>query len=93
MKGGAMDEIGRFLEADEAVAERPAARARCGDCRRLNRDLLADEAEPFERLGYWFCGVHGRAHIDPDGRQPNLNRRGGCDYSTKNRQMSLFDFN
>ena len=36
-----------------------------------------------------FCGLHGRARVDPDGRQQNLDRRGGCGYSPRQKVIQL----
>jgi len=30
-----------------------------------------------------FCGLHGRAQVNPDGEQANLDARGGCGFSPK----------
>lgn len=62
--------------------------ARCRECYWLNLDVFSDEYES----GEWFCGLHGRAAVDPDGEQPDLDHRGGCGFSEFHgeRQFSLF---
>ena len=51
-------------------------KARCRQCEYLNQD----------------CGLHGRARVDPDGEQPDLNHHGGCGFNraTEPRQYNLF---
>lgn len=63
-------------------------KARCRQCEYLNQDWLTREYE----TGEWFCGLHGRAHVDPDGEQPDLNHHGGCGFNraTEPRQYNLF---
>lgn len=64
-------------------------RARCRDCQFLNWNFLTNEIED-DGNGH-FCGLHGGASVDPDGMQLNLDHKGACGFSSKNRQLSLFD--
>jgi hypothetical protein len=61
---------------------------RCYGCEYLNYDFLDDIYEHGEP----FCGLHGRAPVDPNGPQQDLNHHGGCGYSPidKGAQTSLF---
>lgn len=64
---------------------------RCKKCTWLNYDVIRDryqnDYEP-------FCGLHGRAPVDPEGEQVNLDRHGSCGFYPRQRQpeeLSLFD--
>lgn len=79
---------------DEKEIITPKTKIKCRTCTHLNYDYLQSRYETFEEAGNYYCGVHGRAAVDPDGQQVNLNRRGGCGYYPKQRppkQLSLFD--
>ena len=60
---------------------------RCLRCSYYNFDFLSDSYEEGES----FCGLHGRAKVDPNGKQRNLDNHGSCGYHPKNQpiQMSL----
>ena len=64
-------------------------KARCNNCEYLNWNFLTDEREQNSTP---FCGLHGRAHVDPNGQQMNLDSHGGCDYTPKHKpqQLTLF---
>lgn len=55
-------------------------------CRYLNYDFLDEKYEPELPP---FCGLHGRTKVDPDGEQQDLNHRGGCGFSDKNKPIEL----
>lgn len=57
---------------------------RCRRCRYYNYDFLSDVYEAGS-----FCGLHGRAYIDPFSEQVNLNHNGGCGFSPKNKPIQL----
>lgn len=59
---------------------------RCRRCRNLNFDFLSGKYEPELPP---FCGLHGRTEVDPDGEQQNLDHRGGCGFSDKNKIIEL----
>lgn len=63
-------------------------KARCRQCEYLNFDFIFNVYES----GDWFCGLHGRALVDPDGEQPDLDHKGGCGFNKaeESRQFSLF---
>lgn len=63
-------------------------KARCRNCNYLNYDFFSDSYERVEP-GEDFCGLHGRAKVNPDGEQQNLNSRGSCGYSRKARPVQL----
>ena len=62
-------------------------KAKCRQCEFLNWDFITNDYES----GPWFCGLHGRSRIDPDGDQPDLNHHGGCGFikATAVRQYQL----
>lgn len=66
-------------------------RARCRRCYFLNRNGLTDEVEQTDEP---FCGLHGQAPIDPDGKQPDLDHEGGCGFIPNeeecHEQLTLF---
>lgn len=64
-------------------------KARCKNCVYLNWDFITGKVITPEYNN--FCGLHGRAEVDIDGVQQNLDGRGGCGYHPKQRQTSLFD--
>lgn len=59
----------------------------CRRCHYLNLDFITGE----HAGGDWFCGLHGRSRVDPDGEQQDLNHRGGCGFipRTDSGQLSL----
>ena len=59
---------------------------KCRRCKYLNFDFLEDKYEPESPP---FCGLHGRTEVDPDGEQQNLDHRGGCGFSDKNKTIEL----
>lgn len=63
-------------------------KTRCKTCEFLNWDFITGDYTP----GPWFCGLHGRTSVDPDGEQRDLDHRGGCGYikSTEPRQYSIW---
>lgn len=65
-------------------------RARCKSCFYLNWNWITDTRDMNPP---YFCGLHGRAIVDPDGEQENLDHNGGCGYSPKETsyQLSLFE--
>lgn len=71
------------------MTEKERPRARCRECEYLNQNNINLEYES----GDWFCGLHGRAAVDPDGDQPDLNHHGGCGFhkAATPRQYMLFD--
>ncbi len=78
------------LYSQDAWKERepPKVKARCRSCSWLNWDFITSEIVS-RPPGEDFCGLHGRTPVDPDGLQPNLNRRGGCGYNSKHRQLTI----
>jgi hypothetical protein len=66
---------------------------RCWRCKNLNYDYF-DRKYETPADGHFFCGLHGRAQVDPDGEQVNLDRRGGCGYYPKEKApvQLTFDF-
>ncbi|MBQ1611159.1 MAG: hypothetical protein II087_04600 [Muribaculaceae bacterium] len=36
-----------------------------------------------------FCGLHGGEIVDPNGEQPDLDRKGGCGYIPKEEPQQL----
>lgn len=85
-----------FDSEDEEEVKTPKTKIKCRTCYNLNYDYFSSRYEPYEEIKYWFCGLHGRAHVDPDGMQVDLNKRGGCGYFPKvkkkePKQLSLFD--
>lgn len=80
-------------ELEQAIKEATKKKIRCRKCSWLNYNFFSKNYEPYKD-GY-FCGLHGRETIDPDGEQKNLDRRGGCGFSPKikpPKQLSLFEF-
>lgn len=55
-------------------------KAKCSQCRYLNYNFFDGT---YENKVPPFCGLHGRARVDPDGEQRNLNHEGGCGFSRK----------
>lgn len=65
---------------------------KCWNCTYLDYDCMAHEYEP-PSDGTHFCGQHGMACVDPDGKQVNLDSHGGCGYYPKFIPKQLtFDF-
>lgn len=73
---------------EEEEQPKQKRKARCRNCMWLNYDFFDKK---YERDGEPFCGLHGRASVDPDGWQQNLDRRGGCGFHDKHQQLKLFD--
>ena len=59
---------------------------RCERCVYLNWDFLTGT---IEKTDHDFCGLHGRAQVDINGKQQNLDSRGGCGFSEKARYVQL----
>lgn len=85
-------------EIERKIKEAQKQKMKCRKCSWLNYDFFNRREEPYEEAEYWFCGLHGRQHIDPDGEQMNLDARGSCGFYPKikppkpPKQLSLFDF-
>lgn len=73
---------------DDLCSRGRRQRAKCRECRWLNWDFVTDG---YERGSEPFCGLHGRARVDPSGKQPNLDHMGGCGFVTKYEQLKLFE--
>ena len=62
------------------------SKMRCRYCANYCYDYLdgryESDSEP-------FCGLHGRARVDPDGKQQNLDSRGGCGYIARQKPVQL----
>ena len=64
-------------------------KAKCKKCYYLDRDMLSNTKE---KNNWHFCGLHGRAEVDPDGEQRNLDRRGGCGFFTiEGKQLNFLE--
>lgn len=63
-------------------------KARCRKCNYLDFDLLHDQVEIVDSNQH-FCGLHGRAIVNPDGEQPNLNNHGSCGFSPRIKAVQL----
>lgn len=68
---------------------------RCWNCIWLDYDIFSRSYETHS-FGH-FCGLHGRAQVDPDSKQANLDGHGNCGFHSKVKitmptQLS-FDFN
>ena len=61
---------------------------RCWHCEYLDNDLLSGCHESVAD-GCHFCGLHGRAQVDPDGPQQNLDHKGGCGYVQRKHPVQL----
>lgn len=74
------------------VSKKPTMKMRCWSCEYLDYDIIDCQLERCSP-GKHFCGLHGRARVDPDGNQVNLNNRGSCGYfpRKKSLQLLLFD--
>ena len=59
---------------------------RCRRCQAFCYDFV-DRRQDDESESY--CGMHGRAKVDPDGVQQNLDHRGGCGFVEKKRAKQL----
>lgn len=68
--------------------QKPPRKAKCRQCLHLDYDHLSDTIEPCKD-GEHFCGLHGRARIDPDGIQQDLNHQGGCGFIQRNKPVQL----
>ena len=53
---------------------------RCNKCVWLDYDVFDNM---YESHTYHFCGLHGRARVNPDGEQQNLNGRESCGFTQK----------
>lgn len=71
------------------------AKIKCRSCLNLDYCYIFGRYEQ-RKDGDHFCGLHGRAHVDPDGEQVNLDARGGCGFIPKHRDPKpiqlTFDF-
>lgn len=65
---------------------------RCRRCCWFNYNFLFSRYEVTDKP---FCGLHGGARVNPDGKQQNLNGRGGCGFWERVEavQLELFDWN
>ena len=67
---------------------------RCRKCTWMDYDVFSRAYETHPD-GH-FCGLHGRAQVDPDGKQANLDSRGSCGFHPKERTPMItqltFDF-
>ena len=64
-------------------------KTRCRQCAYLDYDFLDDIKEITEEH---FCGLHGRVRVDIDGKQPDLNHKGGCGFHKRvDPQLSLWE--
>ena len=61
----------------------------CRSCEYLNFNFIHGRYEPDQPP---YCGLHGMAPVDPDGKQPNLDGRGGCGYCPKKVIQLEIDF-
>ena len=61
------------------------SRMRCRECAWLDYDFLGKTIE-LRLDGSHYCGLHGRATVDIDGEQQNLNRRGSCGFFPKEKE-------
>ena len=69
-------------------SHKPTGRMRCWRCEHLDYDHISDTQETAAD-GEHFCGLHGRARVDPDGPQQNLNRKGGCGFTPRKQTVQL----
>lgn len=53
-------------------------KARCLHCRWLDYDFFSNRYVQYN--DYHRCGLHGQHCVEPDGKQPNFDTRGGCGY-------------
>ena len=58
----------------------------------MDWDFITDEIRP-QCDNDHFCGLHGRAPVDPDGPQVDLNHRGGCGYCRVSDDGEQLSFN
>ena len=65
------------------------SKMRCLQCMWFNYDFFERKYED----GKSFCGLHGRAHVNPNGDQVNLlgSDRFGCGFEPIETQLSLFN--
>ena len=75
-----MEQLKEQLKA--RLDQLPEKKMRCRKCANLDYDYINGRHET-RREGGHFCGLHGRAHVDPDSNQVNLDRRGGCGFIQK----------
>lgn len=59
---------------------------KCRWCTWLNYDVFT---RTYEQPEHYFCGLHGRARVDINGEQENLDARGSCGYSPKRVAVQL----
>ena len=64
------------------------AKMRCRNCEWLNYDFIFNEYEKCEP-GKNFCGLHGRARVDIDGPQLNLDSFGSCGFLAKKKTVPV----
>lgn len=62
-------------------------KARCNTCLCLDYSFMLDRYE-YDGKSH-FCGLHGGETVDPNGEQPNLDRKGGCGYIPKEEPQQL----
>lgn len=67
------------------------AKMRCWRCEWMDYDVFSRKYE--KHPDGHFCGLHGRAQIDPDGKQVNLDHRGGCGFRSKQKDPVQLTFN
>ena len=65
---------------------------RCWRCTWMDYDVFSRKYEKHPN-GWHYCGLHGRAQVDPDGLQVNLDRRGGCGFHSKEKAPIQLTFN
>ena len=65
-------------------------RMRCRKCKYLNWDFITDQKE---RTDDNFCGLHGRAKVNVDGYQVDLDHKGSCGFAPQATYTQLELFN
>ncbi|MBR1464303.1 MAG: hypothetical protein IJ604_13145 [Prevotella sp.] len=68
------------------------AKIKCRLCTYLDYDFFERRFEN-RTEGNHYCGLHGRAQVDPDGEQVNLDHRGGCGFCSKQKDPVQLTFN
>ena len=61
---------------------------RCFWCEHLDYDHINRRQEQ-PPPGEHFCGLHGRARVNPEGPQQNLDHKGGCGFSERKHPVQL----
>ena len=73
-------------------SRKPANPMRCWRCAYLDYDCIGEcQEQPLP--GEHFCGLHGRARVDPDGEQMDLDHHGGCGFAPRKEAVQLELFN